>query len=90
VFKHDSEADDLGREAMAVAERAHANTLSDMPLASDQAPVTMPTGEIEPCSAGANLRRVISETSRVVGVRAQYRVLAKNHECLMVFDHLRR
>ena len=35
--------DDLGREAMAaVAERAHADILSDTPLASDPVSVTMP------------------------------------------------
>jgi hypothetical protein len=35
--------DDLGREAMAaVAERAHADILSDTPLASDLVSVTMP------------------------------------------------
>jgi hypothetical protein len=35
--------DDLGREAMAaVAERSHADTLSDPPLAPDPVSVTMP------------------------------------------------
>jgi hypothetical protein len=35
--------DDLGREAMAaVAERAHADILSDTPLASDPVSVTIP------------------------------------------------
>jgi hypothetical protein len=39
--------DDLGREAMAaVAERAHADILSDTPLASDPVSVTMPRGDI--------------------------------------------
>src|SRR6202030_1019428 len=39
--------DDLGRESMAaVAERAHADILSDTPLASDPVSVTMPEPDI--------------------------------------------
>jgi hypothetical protein len=48
--------DDLGREAMAaVAERAHADILSDTPLASDPVSVTMPGSE----TAGIREWRVV-------------------------------
>jgi hypothetical protein len=41
----DGVADDLGREAMAaVAERSHADTLSDTALAPDPVSVTIPAG----------------------------------------------
>ncbi len=47
-IKPDRLLDDLGRKAMgAVAERSHADILSDTPLAPDPVSVTMPNGSIQ-------------------------------------------